>query len=78
MNTNADASDPIDQLLLEELWERRTDAAESNARIRQLLGNTEQLEATVARLTEDLRRMDAITNILYISMEKRKKQEETP
>jgi len=36
-------SDPIDQLLLDELWERRTDAAEANARIRQLLGNTEQL-----------------------------------
>ena len=65
------ANDPIDQRLLDELWERRTDAAESNDRIR-------QLEATVARLTEDLRRMDAITSILYISMEKRKKREETP
>jgi len=70
------ASDPIDQRLIEELWQRRTDAAEMNASIRQLLGNTEQLELTVARLTEDLNRMDAVTNILYASIEKRKLREE--
>ena len=69
------ASDPIDQLLLDELWERRTDAAEANARIRQLLGNTEQLELTVARLTEDLRRMDAIVTLVFVSIEKRKLRE---
>lgn len=46
---------------------------------RQLLGNTEQLELTVARLDEDLRRMDAVTNILYTNIEKRKlREEETP
>ena len=39
------ASDPIDQLLLDELWSRRTDAAEANARIQQLLGVSEQLRA---------------------------------
>ena len=48
---------------------------EANKRIRQLLGDTEQLKLTVARLTEDLRRMDAITNILYVSIEKRKLRE---
>ena len=72
------SDDQVDQRLIEELWERRTDASKANARIRQLLGNTEQLEATVARLTEDLRRMDAITNILYASIEKRKLREEIP
>ena len=35
----------VDQLLIEELWQRRTDATEMGARIRQLLGNTEQLRA---------------------------------
>jgi chromosome segregation ATPase len=39
------ASDPIDQLLLDELWSRRTDAEEANARIQQLLGVSEQLRA---------------------------------
>ena len=39
------ASDPIDQRLIDELWQRRTDASEANARIQQLLGNTEQLRA---------------------------------
>jgi uncharacterized coiled-coil DUF342 family protein len=33
----------VDQQLIEELWERRTDASEANAKIRQLLGDTEQL-----------------------------------
>ena len=65
----------VDQRLIEELWQRRTDASEANARIQQLLGDTEQLKLTVARLTEDLRRMDAITNILYVSIEKRKLRE---
>ena len=62
----------VDQRLIEELWQRRTDASEANARIGQLLGDTEQLKLTVARLTEDLRRMDAITNILFINTKKRK------
>lgn len=36
-------------------------------------------ERDEARLTEDLRRMDAITNLLYASIEKRKLREsETP
>ena len=65
----------VDQRLIEELWQRRTDASEANARIQQLLGETEQLKLTVARLTEDLRRMDAITNILFVSIEKRKLRE---
>lgn len=69
----------VDQRLIEELWQRRTDASEANARIRQLLGDTEQLKLTVARLTEDLSRMDAVTNLLYASIEKRKLREgETP
>ena len=75
--------------LLNELWDRRTDATEIRAEIerlrkeretyrtryQQLLVDTEQLNLTVARLTEDLRRMDAITNILYVSIEKRKLRE---
>jgi predicted enzyme involved in methoxymalonyl-ACP biosynthesis len=65
----------VDQRLIEELWQRRTDASEANARIGQLLGDTEQLKLTVARLTEDLRKMDAITNILFVSIEKRKLRE---
>ena len=65
----------VDQRLIDELWQRRTDASEANARIQQLLGDTEQLKLTVARLTEDLRRMDAITNILFVSIEKRKLRE---
>ena len=65
----------VDQRLIEELRQRRTDASEANARIQQLLGETEQLKLTVARLTEDLRRMDAITNILFVSIEKRKLRE---
>jgi hypothetical protein len=69
----------VDQRLIDELWQRRTDASETNARIRQLLGNAEQLELTVARLNEDLRRMDAVTDILYTNIEKRKLREaETP
>ena len=72
------ASDPIDQRLIDELWQRRTDASETNARIRQLLGNAEQLELTVARLKEDLRRMDAIVTLVFVSIEKRKLREETP
>lgn len=66
----------VDQKLIEELWERRTDAAQMNERIRQLLGNTEQLELTVARLKEDLRRMDAIVTLVFVSIEKRKLREE--
>ena len=65
----------VDQRLIDELWQRRTDASEANARIQQLLGDTEQLKLTVARLTEDLRKMDAITNILFVSIEKRKLRE---
>lgn len=66
----------VDQRLIEELWERRTDASKANARIQQLLGNTEQLEKTVARLTEDLRKMDAVINIVYVGIEKRKLRDE--
>ena len=33
----------VDQRLIDELWERRTDAAEANERIQQLLGVSEQL-----------------------------------
>ena len=62
--------DPINDL--ERLRHERDEA---NKRIRQLLGDTEQLKSTVARLTEDLRRMDAITNILFVSIEKRKLRE---
>ena len=58
--------------LKEDLKELRHECDEANKRIRRLLGDTEQLELTAARLTEDLRRMDAITNILYASIEKRK------
>jgi hypothetical protein len=47
-------------------------------RVEELLGNTEQLEKTVARLTEDLRRMDAIVTLVYVSIEKRKLREATP
>jgi hypothetical protein len=68
----------VDQRLIDELWQRRTDASETNARIRQLLGNAEQLELTVARLKEDLRRMDAIVTLVFVSIEKRKLREETP
>jgi predicted enzyme involved in methoxymalonyl-ACP biosynthesis len=68
----------VDQRLIEELWQRRTDATEMGARIQQLLGNTEQLELTVARLTEDLRRMDAIVTLVFVSIEKRKLREATP
>jgi len=69
----------VDQRLIEELWQRRTDASEANARIRELLGDTEQLKLTVARLTENLRRMDAIVTLAYVSIEKRKLREaETP
>ena len=67
----------VDQRLIDELWERRTDAAQMNERIRQLLGNTEQLELTVARLKEDLRRMDAIVTLVFVSIEKRKLRETT-
>jgi hypothetical protein len=38
--------------------ELRRERDEANDRIRELFGNTEQLEETVARLKEDLRRMD--------------------
>ena len=69
----------VDQRLIDELWQRRTDASETNARMRQLLGDTEQLKLTVARLTEDLRRMDAIVTRVFVSVEERKLREaETP
>jgi hypothetical protein len=69
----------VDQRLIDELWQRRTDASETNARMRQLLGDTEQLKLTVARLTEDLRRMDAIVTLVFVRVEKRKLREaETP
>ena len=69
----------VDQRLIEELWQRRTDASEANARIQQLLGVSEQLELTVARLKEDLRRMDAMVELVFVSIEKRKLREaETP
>jgi hypothetical protein len=46
-------------------------------RVEELLRNTEQLEATVARLTDNLRRMDAMVTLVYVSIEKRKLREET-
>jgi hypothetical protein len=54
----------VDQRLIDELWQRRTDASETNARMRQLLKDTEQLKLTVSRMTEDLRRGDAVTNLI--------------
>lgn len=51
------------------------EAAAEIERLRELLGNTEQLEMTVARLTEDLRRMDAIVALVFVSIEKRKLRE---
>jgi len=38
-----DMNDYVYQHLMEELWDRRTDASEADAKIRQLLGDTEQL-----------------------------------
>lgn len=38
-----DMNDYVYQHLMEELWDRRTDASEANAKIRQLLGDAEQL-----------------------------------
>lgn len=46
------ASDPINQLLLDELWSRRIDASEANARIQQLLGVSEQLREALAVIAE--------------------------
>jgi hypothetical protein len=62
----------VDKRLIDELWQRRTDASETNARMRQLLGDTEQLKLTVARLTEDLRRGDAVTNLITANIVSRK------
>jgi hypothetical protein len=47
-----------DARCLWEIVELRRERDEANDRIRELFGNTEQLEETVARLKEDLRRMD--------------------
>ena len=58
--------------LKEDLNELRHECDEANKRIRQLLGDTEQLESTIVRVQEDLRRMDAIVDLLYVSSEKRK------
>ena len=60
----------------EEIKRLRAECDEANKRIRQLLGDTEQLELTVARLTEDLRRMDAVITLVYVGIEKRKLREE--
>lgn len=59
-----------------EIKRLRAECDEANKRIRQLLGDTEQLELTVARLTEDLRRMDAVITLVYVGIEKRKLREE--